>query len=35
MEQKTGIAALYAEFFRGYEALFGLFPPGFSLEPDI
>ena len=29
MEQKTGTAALYAEFFSGYEAVFGLSFPGF------
>ncbi len=25
MDQKTGIGAFYAEFFRGYEAVCGLF----------
>jgi hypothetical protein len=25
MEQKTGVRSLYAEFFRGYRADFGLF----------
>jgi len=28
MEQKTGIEALYAEFFRGYGFVFDLFVPG-------
>src|SRR5271157_1651643 len=29
MEQETGIAALYAESFRGYGAVCGPFSPGF------
>src|SRR3954462_10432910 len=30
MDQETGIGALYAEFFRGYRAVFGLFLLVFS-----
>jgi hypothetical protein len=30
LEQIPGIAALYAEFFRGYGAVFGLFSPDFA-----
>jgi hypothetical protein len=32
MEQGTGIAALYAEFFQDYRADFGLFYPGFPSD---
>src|SRR5262245_6863058 len=35
MEQGTGIAALYAEFFQGYRADFRPVLPGIPLGPDV